>query len=279
MINNSTKFCLIIGAMKSGTTNLFSLLSQHPEIISCNPKEPQFFSKQDEFDKGLDFYYSLFKQKDTTQHIALEASTSYTKIPNFTGTTERIKKSGINAKFIYIMRNPFDRIQSQIQMSRCNGWAIYNEDGDLHKNVIGFSKYHMQLVPYFNNFPSENILLLSLDELKSSPHKTMKKVCRFLDISKEFKFNIKAGDKHAGYRYSYRDTFIVRKVFGIKSYDEYRDFLKENPNSIKRARLLRHLQRKNKLSSKDRIYINKMLSDDMGSLRKDFKFDTSIWGF
>ncbi len=44
MINN---FALIIGAMKCGTTSLFSYLAQHPEISACQPKEPDFFSYDD----------------------------------------------------------------------------------------------------------------------------------------------------------------------------------------------------------------------------------------
>lgn len=35
---------LIVGAAKCGTTTLHTLLSQHPEIFACAPKEPKYFS-------------------------------------------------------------------------------------------------------------------------------------------------------------------------------------------------------------------------------------------
>ena len=37
-------FALIIGAMRCGTTSLFSYLSQHPEVAPSTPKEPDFFA-------------------------------------------------------------------------------------------------------------------------------------------------------------------------------------------------------------------------------------------
>ena len=35
---------LIIGAMKSATTSLYSYLSQHPDIFMTKIKEPMFFN-------------------------------------------------------------------------------------------------------------------------------------------------------------------------------------------------------------------------------------------
>ena len=34
----------IIGSMKSGTTFLHDLLSEHPDIFMCTPKEPDYFA-------------------------------------------------------------------------------------------------------------------------------------------------------------------------------------------------------------------------------------------
>ena len=41
------EYILIIGAMKCGTTTLFDLLAQHPQIAPCKPKEPGFFAFED----------------------------------------------------------------------------------------------------------------------------------------------------------------------------------------------------------------------------------------
>jgi|GEM_PF-6934210 tRNA A37 threonylcarbamoyladenosine biosynthesis protein TsaE len=41
--NHETSQIMIIGAMKSGTTNLFRSLAQHSKICPCEVKEPRFF--------------------------------------------------------------------------------------------------------------------------------------------------------------------------------------------------------------------------------------------
>lgn len=64
MIKN---YVLIIGAMKSGTTTLFDLLSAHPAIAPCSLKEPGFFAFEDRWAEGFAWYESLF-DFDPEQH-------------------------------------------------------------------------------------------------------------------------------------------------------------------------------------------------------------------
>ncbi|MEM8781024.1 MAG: sulfotransferase, partial [Cyanobacteria bacterium P01_G01_bin.49] len=47
---------MIIGAMKSGTTTLSQILSQHPDVCFCQTKEPHFFSKHPNWENALDEY-------------------------------------------------------------------------------------------------------------------------------------------------------------------------------------------------------------------------------
>ena len=53
---------------KCGTTSLFHMLSQHPELSPCNTKEPHFFSIK--YTNGLDWYNNLF-EKNTLDLIAI----------------------------------------------------------------------------------------------------------------------------------------------------------------------------------------------------------------
>jgi len=99
------QFAIIVGAMKSGTTYLFSLLEQHPEVAGCKIKEPEYFVKNDYDNNAIEKYFKLWNFDYAKHKIAIEASTSYTKAPYFTSPAERIKQSGINTKFIYIMRD------------------------------------------------------------------------------------------------------------------------------------------------------------------------------
>ena len=44
-LNVPDNFSIIIGAMKSGTTSLFEVLAQHPEICGAKKKEIDYFVK------------------------------------------------------------------------------------------------------------------------------------------------------------------------------------------------------------------------------------------
>ncbi|MFN9173847.1 MAG: hypothetical protein ACK58N_04855, partial [Synechocystis sp.] len=65
---------MIIGAQKAGTTALNKYLSQHPQIFMCPLKEPQFFSTDVIYERGLDWYRGLFGEAKPGQ-VCGEAST------------------------------------------------------------------------------------------------------------------------------------------------------------------------------------------------------------
>ena len=47
---------IIIGAAKSGTTTLYEYLCRHPQIFMSTPKEPDFFSLDQNYTKGIEWY-------------------------------------------------------------------------------------------------------------------------------------------------------------------------------------------------------------------------------
>lgn len=114
-------FALIIGAMKCGTTSLYNYLAQHPEISACTYKEPSFFSTESNWSKGFEWYYDLWNWDKNRHKIALEASTSYTRIHEYSNAAEKIAAVDKNFKFIYIMRNPIKRIESHYTYEQALG--------------------------------------------------------------------------------------------------------------------------------------------------------------
>lgn len=80
---------LVIGAMKSGTTNLCHQMSLHPEIFFSEPKEPCFFSNDDRWQKGLSWYEVHFDAVITEKAIG-EGSVNYSKLMEFPRSAERI---------------------------------------------------------------------------------------------------------------------------------------------------------------------------------------------
>ncbi|WP_019506525.1 sulfotransferase [Pleurocapsa sp. PCC 7319] len=194
-INN---FALIIGAMKCGTTSLFKYLAQHLQISACKNKEPLFFSNKDIFSRGFDYYQSLWDWNSNQHKIALEATVSYTRVthtsPSHLNAAENIAKikacTNANFKFIYIIRDPIDRIESHYTNGRAH---LYKDTAKplsegINSEIIDTSKYAMQIEEYYKRFPHESILLLNFENLKNEPLNVVRKVCRFLDIDPDYKF-------------------------------------------------------------------------------------------
>ena len=51
---------IIIGAMKSATSTLHEQLILQPGIGMSDPKEPNYFSDDEQFDKGIGWYTNIF---------------------------------------------------------------------------------------------------------------------------------------------------------------------------------------------------------------------------
>ena len=102
---------IIIGAAKSGTTTLYQYLCRHPQIYMSTPKEPDFFSLDMNYHKGIEWYESLFDGAKPEQ-ICGEASTTYSRWHQHPKAAERISQYLPKVKLIYIMRHPVDRAYS-----------------------------------------------------------------------------------------------------------------------------------------------------------------------
>lgn len=277
------RFALIIGAMKSGTTALFSLLDQHPEINGCKKKEPGFFVWNNYTTKKLEDYFNLWDFTSDQQKIAIEASTSYSKLPTHRNVPQLIKKSGIDARFIYMMRHPIHRIESHLKMASGIGYRIFGKNGQLFFPQ-SYSLYHRQLSAYYKLFPAENILLLRFEDFTSDPAKTLEQICSFLEIDTEFTFDVSKMVKHESKQY------IQRKSINTKAKEmaqPFKDQLKrsfsgekahrfENPN-IKPTAEVYTID--NVLTPDQKAAMYKEIRNDMELLQQDFGFDTSQWKF
>ena len=98
----------IVGAQRSGTTYLYEILDEHPEICMAKPikPEPKFFL-DDRFFKGHEYYeQTYYKHANEHSKVLGEKSTSYYE-NEF--VAKRIKATYPNSKIIFILRNPVYR--------------------------------------------------------------------------------------------------------------------------------------------------------------------------
>ncbi|MGB3536448.1 MAG: sulfotransferase [Microcoleaceae cyanobacterium] len=189
---------MIVGAMKCATSTLHTQLMQQPGIFMTDLKEPNFFSDDEEYAKGIDWYCSLFEGSEPAL-LRGESSTHYTKLPTYPKTIERIQQHCPDAKFIYVIRHPIDRLVSQYihEWSQRVISVEINQAIYQHSELIDYSRYTMQLQPYFEAFGKDRVLLIFFDNLLKSPQQELERVCQFLDYPQQPEWQVEVGAQNA----------------------------------------------------------------------------------
>jgi hypothetical protein len=159
------KHCLIIGAMKSGTTSLFCTLKDSQDIDASIKKDTKFFIDEKcggNWHKGSSWYKDQFSNNGT---INLEASTHYAKIPDYNGVPDRILKTLRDVKFIYLYRNPIDRAISHFFHNRIvdkEAIDINSALSNIKSKYYNYSNYSKQIIPYLERFDKSKILAINI---------------------------------------------------------------------------------------------------------------------
>jgi hypothetical protein len=110
---------VIVGAQRCGTTYLYRLLDEHPEIEMAKPlrPEPKFFLDEERYPLGLPYYESqFFSQPDT--RVRGEKGTSYIESEI---AAQRIKATLPEATVLVVLRDPVHRAISNYRFSLENG--------------------------------------------------------------------------------------------------------------------------------------------------------------
>tara|TARA_A100000171_G_scaffold14429_2_gene12734 strand:- start:25660 stop:26541 length:882 start_codon:yes stop_codon:yes gene_type:complete len=184
---------VIIGAMKCATSTLHDQLARIDGISMTEPKEPNFFSDELNWAKGMGWYESLFESMPVDD-LKGESSTHYTKLPTYPLCIPRMHEHLPNAKLIYVMRDPIDRIVSQY----IHEWSQrVIEDGctiddaiDRYPMLAEYSKYAMQLSPYVEKWGKGHILPVFFERLMHNPQEEFERVGRFLGITTELQWDM-----------------------------------------------------------------------------------------
>jgi len=177
---------IVIGAQKCGTSGLHYYLSLHPEVSMSNPKELNFFIEERNFPRGLEWYSRHF---DPSAKCRGEASPNYTAYPQHLGVPERIASIVPDARLVYIVRDPIERIAAHW----VHNYAKRREKGDLratllHPNTsyVSRSKYFMQLQRFLVHFPEEQILVLDQADLRDQRMPTLRRLFEFVGVDPTF---------------------------------------------------------------------------------------------
>jgi hypothetical protein len=211
---------MIIGAMKAGTTSLFSYLAAHPRVSPPILKEIHYFDFH--WQKPLDWYLAHFARRERLagDSIAGEATSGYLAHP---GAADRIAARYPEIRAIALLRDPVARAISHYfhelragREDRPIGEALLSEDGrrpyDIepddearwyaallsgalrrgrdgllaahpwHRAYVTYGYYADHLERWFRRFDRSRLLVLDADELFRNPEPTYRRVLDFLGL-------------------------------------------------------------------------------------------------
>ena len=198
----------IIGAPKAGTTWLYRNLSLNRRIFLPDNKEPRFYCVEEgeelnfrgpgddgwlsHFVRQRSAYEALFAAAGPDQ-LRGEASSDY--LYRAPVAAPRIRAERPDARIIALLRDPAERAHSNWLHHRRDGRerldfgaAMAAEEERIeagwawwwHYGRRGY--YAEQLQPFFEHFPSEQILLLTYDEIGADPAAVLARASAFLGV-------------------------------------------------------------------------------------------------
>jgi hypothetical protein len=170
MASNGFPDFLIIGAMKAGTTSLFRWLGQQEEVFMPARKEPNFFSDDSVWSKGLRWYADLFSDA-TSAHLRGEASVKYTHPECSDKVARRIRQTMPGVRLIFLARHPVERLRShylhQVKRGR-EKRSLASALAQPHNEYVLCSMYERCMRPYFDLFPMDQICVVRFEDLIST---------------------------------------------------------------------------------------------------------------
>jgi hypothetical protein len=178
---------VVIGAMKAGTTSLHHYLSGHPDVAMSSDKEPRFFTTEGNWDRGRGWYESQFQ---TGKPVRGESTPDYTKFPRHAGVPARMHALIPDAKLVYLVRDPVQRLVSHYidaySFGRLNASLDEVLESPEGRHLVSCSKYFMQVSQYLPYYDENMILVVTTEDLQADPRSTLAAIFRFLDVDDSF---------------------------------------------------------------------------------------------
>lgn len=211
---------IVAGFPKSGSTFLYHLLKQHPDIYIPKIKEVNYFNKDHFFIaepeilnpryfKPLKWYYSFFKS-DKKVKIDFSILSSLDM-----SSASRIRRTLGDIKIIFITRNKEDFLNSMR--------SFIEKEGGQPEAVSRYA----DLTPYIKNYKNyfSKVLVIKLEDINKNPEKEFGKITKFLEIP-AFKFNLKV-PRHETSTYNMGLFQYMKRhgyIFLVKSFYKFISF-------------------------------------------------------
>ncbi len=247
---------LVIGAQKSGTTWLYRNLENHPKIWLPPEKEIHFFdfpqvipfyftlfssarsirhwgknrmvrdfNKVKAGEQSLSWYlryYFFFRTKRWYKSLFTpsENQVSGEITPRYAILKKtRVEKAHAiipNAKIVYLLRNPIDRMWSDLAMYHRPQFGHANSGSIGKKRILRFLKNpkHLASSEYLKNlarwemyYPESQVLVVFQDQIREEPENLLQEISQFLGVD----------------HFEYHHSELINKKINSHSYPEIPD--------------------------------------------------------
>lgn len=195
---------VIAGGQRCGTTTLYHLIDEHPEIYMARPlrPEPKYFLEHPRAGRDREWYLRQWFSDVGDASIAGEKSTSYM---DTAGVPRRMKEQFPGLKALFILRHPIERAVSNYRFSRGNGfetesfdYAVRHEDDRprpsqaeaVSTNPFGYIRrgcYIDDLERFAEYFPRRDMLIVFTSELYERPAETCRTIYEYLSVDTAFR--------------------------------------------------------------------------------------------
>jgi hypothetical protein len=178
---------LVIGAMKAGTTSLHRYLREHPQVFMPADKELDFFVAEKRWVHGRSWYEAQFAAADGAIAVG-EASPTYTMYPQFPGVADRVAELLPNARLVYSVRHPIERMRSHYlhEVEKGRERAPIGRALTTDRRYLDASRYAMQLEQYLDRFPAERVRVITAEQLRGDRVATVRDVLAFLGVDPDW---------------------------------------------------------------------------------------------
>ena len=197
MHNPTLPHFLICGGQRCGTTYFAKSLEGTPKINLAKPMSPEpkfFISEQD--DKQFERYCKKYFSGMDNAIFCGEKSTSYLDVE---GVPARIARFLPDAKLIFLVRHPVERVVSNYFFSKSHGYENLNFSDSirLEKHRLKNSSYSQSVHPnayasrsmyarnlkrFYDHFDKQQIKILLFDDLCSKPEYAINQALNFLGL-------------------------------------------------------------------------------------------------
>jgi hypothetical protein len=173
---------IVIGAQDAGTALLCRHIAAHPDV-ELRASDSGYFTSGRSWSRGLDGYRALFEGR---ARVCGECAPSCTQYPRIDGVPARIRAALPDARLLYLVCDPIERIVSawlrRVEVGRERRGFRAALAAVRDNPYVDASRYHLQLEQYWKDFPADRVHVVVLEDLLRAPRLALQPIWRFLDL-------------------------------------------------------------------------------------------------